>query len=128
MKKLLLLSLISVFVFIACKKDKDEELSLKGLWTIDNLSYKEYTNGVLTDSDTESGMGATLDFQSNGTLVTKQGGSTESVPYVIKSATFVEIDGELYEILNLTANSVTLYLKERYGGNSYDEYFFNLKR
>ncbi len=128
MKKLLLFSFISLFVFIACKKDKDEELSLKGLWTLDNVSYKEYTNGVLTDSDTESGMGTTLDFQNNGTLVTKQGVNTESVPYIIKSTTFVEIDGELYEIRNHTFNGVTLYLKESYGGNSYDEYFFNLKR
>jgi hypothetical protein len=87
MKKLLLFSFISLFVFIACKKDKDEELSLKGLWTLDNVSYKEYTNGVLTDSDTESGMGTTLDFQNNGTLVTKQGVTTGSVPYIIKSIT-----------------------------------------
>lgn len=130
MKKIALFSLFALLLLSACKKDKDEPaVSLLGKWTIENAVVKEYVNGVLTDNYTEPGDGSTFDFQDNGHLViTSPGNSVESVNYSIKPDSKVEIDGEIYEIRNLTASAVTLYIREDYSPGEYDEISINLKR
>jgi hypothetical protein len=128
MKKLIL-CLFAAIILIGCKKDKDDEISLKGKWTIENTIYNEYINGTLDYTETEPGDGATIDFQNNGNVViTIPGFGVETYPYILRPDSKVEIDGDVFEIRDLTANSVILYLREDYGNNDYDEVFFNLKR
>jgi hypothetical protein len=128
--KSLTLSLFAVFFLIACEKDKDnDEISLKGKWNVENTIYNEYINGVLDYSETEPGGGTTIDFQNNGNVVINNPiWGVETYTYILRPDSKVEFDGDVYEIRNLTANSVTLYLREDYGNNNYDETSFNLKR
>lgn len=130
MQNKLILGLIVIILFAACKKDKDEsEVSLIGKWNVENSIFKIYENGVLIDTETEAGDGTTFDFQDNGNLIIATPGSdVESVPYTIKADSKVEIDGALIEIRNLTRSNVTLFGRQDYAPGEYDEVFFNLKR
>ena len=113
----------------ACKKDKVKDPSLAGKWTLVNTELKVYVNGTMVFSANDPGNGATVDFQSNGTVVLKEsGGGTISSPYTIKNSSTVEIDGESYEIKGLTNSNVTLHRREDTGGGSYDDETINLKR
>ena|SRR5215213_2521969 len=130
MKQKLLLGFIMILLLASCKKDKDDDqISLKGKWTIDNIIVKEYENNVLIDTDIESGDGTTFDFQNNGHLIiSSPGSSPESVPYTLQPNSKVDIDGDVAEIKNLTSSTVTLFLKEDYGGGDYFEASINMKR
>ena len=130
MKQKLLLGLVMILLLASCKKDNDDDqVSLKGKWTIDNSIVKEYENNVLINTDIEPGNGTTLDFQNNGNLIiSSPGSSPDSVPYTIQSNSKVDIDGDVAEIRNLTSSTVTLFLKEDYGGGDYFELSINLKR
>lgn len=128
MKKLFLLALASMTILFACKKD-EPEVSLKGKWTVNNIVLKEYLNGTLANTDTEPGDGTTLDFQDNGhVVITHPGNVIESLTYSIEPNSKVIIDGDLMEIRELTAGSVTLFMRRDYGGGDYDEVYLNLKR
>ena len=128
MKKILTLSLIVMILLAACKKDKEETVSLLKKWTVENVVEIEYENGILTDTDTEPGDGATMDFQDNGHLVvTYPGNTNESLSYSMLPDTKVDIDGDIFEIRNLTASGVTLFTLEDLGSWRY-ETFINLKR
>ena len=103
-------------------------MSLAGKWTVDNTTIKEHINGTV-NTDIEPGNGATIDFQDNGHVVlTYPGLPIESLVYVIKPDSKVEIDGDMFEIRNLGKATVTLYLREDYSPGEYDEVFINLKR
>jgi hypothetical protein len=129
MKKLSILGLFSLFVFAACNKDKVDAVSLKGKWTVENKVYKEYIAGSLSNTDTEPSQGITMDFQDNGyVVITYPVSPTESLTYAIKPDSKVEIDGEIYEVRNLTSANVTLFLREDYSPGEYDELYINLKR
>ena len=130
MKKLLTASLLTLVLFTACKKDPQPAVpSLKGKWTIENMLYKEYLGGSLDNTYTEPGAGGTIDFQNNGNVVsTIAGYPVQTSPYTIKPDSKVEIDGDIYEIRNLTATSVTLFIREDYAPGEYDEAYINLKR
>ena len=127
MQKILLLTLIAMTIFTSCKKDKDP--SLEGKWNLESLTVNYYVDNVLEDAETSPGEGATLDFQTNGQVVIFQDGVTETQPYTILPDSKVDIGGDIMEIRNLTASSVTLYGKgEVYSPGEYEEVFFNLKR
>ena len=117
--------------FVACRKDKEENVAptLMGKWTVENSVMKEYMNGSLASTYTEHGNGATMDFQNNGhVVITYPGNSVESLVYIIKPDSKVEIDGDIFEIRGLSAASVILYLREDYSPGEHDEVFINLKR
>ena len=131
MKKNLIFLLLVTLSLASCKKDKKEEdntVSLMGKWTIENTLIKEYVNGGV-NTDTEPGNGTTMDFQDNGhVVITYADNSIESLSYSIKPDAKVEVDGDLFEIRNLTGVSVTLFLRLDYSPGEYDEVFINLKR
>jgi hypothetical protein len=121
--------LLAVLVLTACKKDKAPAPSLKGIWTIENFVTKEYMSGALNDTFTKPGNGGTMDFQSNGNVViTIPGSAVETYAYVIKPDSKVDIDGDIYEIRNLTTSNATLFIRQDYGVGDYDEVSVNLKR
>lgn len=101
---------------------------MNGKWTIENIIIKDYYNGVLINTDTEPGDGSTVDFQNNGSLVVTHPSGTETLTYTFKPDFKVEIDGDIYEIRNLTSSNVTLFSMEVLAPNEYEEVFLNLKR
>lgn len=121
-----LLFFLLVPVLFACKKDEDP--TIRGKWDVDSITIKEYFNNQLDDSYSLPGDGISMDFQSNGNLVIDDGsGSTTTVNYTV-SGNNLTIDGESYEIRNLTDSKATLYYKETYGPGEYDETFIYLER
>lgn len=133
MQKILLLTLIAMTIFTSCKKDKDP--SLEGKWNVENVTVNYYVNYVFVQGETTPWEGSTFDFQTNGKVVTSQidpslGDTvTATQPYTILPDSKVNIGGDIMEIRNLTASSVTLYSKEE--ANSPGEYIvllFNLNR
>lgn len=133
MKKTLILSLIIMVLLSACKKDKEEiakeEISLKGKWNADSSFVTEYENGVLVNTESEAGDGTTFDFQSNDSLIIVSPGlGTESFPYTIQANSKVKIDEDIFEVRNLTASRVTLFIREDFAQGEFTEISFNLKR
>jgi hypothetical protein len=126
MKKQLVLSLIIMFLITACKKDK--EVSLTGKWNLETVITKEYQSAVLINTNTEPGDGYKYDFQNNGNLLISGFLAGTTVPYTIISNSKVEIDGDIFEIRNLTGSNVTLFIREDFGSGDYQELFLNLKR
>jgi hypothetical protein len=126
MKKLAL-CLIVMILLAACKKDK-EEISLKGKWTVENSTTKYYQNGVLVNTVTETFNRLTWEFNSEGNLIRRGGLFTDSQPYKIMPDSRVDIDGEIFEIGNLTRSAVTLIKKTENGPGTYKEFALNLKK
>jgi hypothetical protein len=60
--------------------------------------------------------------------VTYTSTNTETVNYTIKPGSKVEIDGDTFEIRNLTGSTVTLYNREDFPGNYSIDVTINLKR
>jgi hypothetical protein len=125
MKKIVALSLAIMILVSACKKNK--EISLKGKWNLENIITKEYRNGILVNINTEPGGGYKYDFQDNGELLITAFLTASTSPYTIKPDSKVEIDGDIFEIRNLTSSDVTLFIRIDYGSD-YQEMFLNLKR
>ena len=131
MKKTLLLSLVVIITLAACKKDQVKEvteISLKGKWTVQSTLIKHFDNNALVDSYTIPGNAATIDFQANGTAVMTHDGVVESHPYNIQPGSKVEIEGDIYEIRNLTTSGVTLFLRDEYSPSEYVEFLQDLNR
>ena len=127
MKKLLAISLIGMVLFTACTKNPAVEPSLTGKWNVETVVTKEYQNAVLINTNTEPGDGYKYDFQTNGSLVISGFITATTFPYSIM-ANKVQIDGDIFEIRNLTASQVTLFIRQDYAPGEYDELFINLKR
>ena len=127
MKKIITLGVIVMFVIIACKKDK-QEVSLKGKWNVETVVTKEYRNGSLANTNIEPGNGYKYDFQDNGNLLITGFLAASSAPYTILPNSKVDIDGDVFEIRNLTASAVTLFIRVDYTADQYDELYLNLKR
>ena len=127
MKKLLTISLIGMFLFTACKKDPVRP-SLTGKWNVENVITKEYQSSVLINTNTEPGDGYKYDFQTNGSLLISSFLNATTIPYTIMANSTVQIDGDIFEIRNLTGSQVTLFIRQDYNPGEYDELFINLKR
>jgi hypothetical protein len=127
-----MLSLATSLSFVGCNKNDDKNgdntSGLKGLWNMDSRVSNEYSNGSL-NTTTEPADGSTWDFQDGGILIiTRPGSNPETHGYVLQAGNKVNIDGYVVDIQNLTATSVTLYLKLEFPSGEYDEVFTNLKR
>jgi hypothetical protein len=128
MKKLLALSFIGMALFTACKKDPAVEPSLIGKWNVETVVTKEYQNSVIVNTNTEQGNGFKYDFQTNGSLLISSFLNGTTLPYTIMPNSKVDIDGDIFEIRNLAASQVTLFIHQDYSPGEYDELFINLKR
>ena len=128
MKKLLAISLLGLILFTACKKDPAVEVSLTGKWNVETIVTIEYRNGVLINTITEPGDGFKYDFQTNGNLLISSFLNGSTTRYTILANSKVEIDGDIFEIRNLTASQVTLYFRQDYVPGEYDDLFINLKK
>ena len=128
MKKLLAISLLGMVLFTACKKNPAVEPSLTGKWNVETIVTKEYQNAVLINTNTEQGDGFKYDFQTNGNLLITSFLNASTHPYSILANSKVDIDGDIFEIRDLTASQVTLYFRQDYVAGEYDDLFINLKR
>jgi hypothetical protein len=129
MKQQLLLGLLLLVGIASCTKDKPEELSIKGKWTLENAVMREFDNNTLVHTETMPGNGTTIDFQDNGTVViTTQANGVETHPYTIMPDSKVSFDGDVYEIRNLTKSGVVLFLRVDHWPGTYEEVTASLRR
>ncbi len=132
MKPITILALAATIIFTSCKKDPATEEaaapSLKGKWNLESTIVKDYENSVLVNTTTLPGNGATFDFQTSGNVVMSHDGVIESHQYTISPDSKVDIEGYIYEIRNLTAHSVTLFLRDEYSPGDYAEIEQTFKR
>jgi hypothetical protein len=124
MKPIAILILAATIILTSCKKDPVKEepaLSLQGKWSLESTIIKSYENNALVTTVNEPGNGATFDFQTSGDVVMSHDGVIESHKYTIAPDSKVDIEGYVYEIRNLAAHSVTLFLKDEYSPGNYAE-------
>lgn len=127
MKKFAFICFAAIISLVACKKE-EQTISLKGKWNVESIVTKEYYNNALSNTNTEPGGGYKYDFRDNGDLVITGGIFSASHPYTILSDTKVNIDGDVFEIRNLTKSNVTLFIHIDYSPGEYDDLFINLNR
>ena len=128
MKKLLAISLLGMVLFTARTKKPVAEPSLTAKWNVETIVTKEYRNAALINTNTEPGDGYKYDFQTNGNLVISSFLNSSTHPYSILPNSKVDIDGDIFEIRDLTASQVTLFFHQDYVPGEYDELFINLKK
>jgi hypothetical protein len=131
MKPITMLFLTALIILSSCKKDPPKEEpapSLKGKWNLESTIIKSYENNALVTTINEPGNGATFDFQTTGNVVMSHDGVIESHQYTITSDSKVDIEGYIYEIRNLMAHSVTLFLRDEYSPGNYAEIEQTFKR
>lgn len=126
MKKIITLCLLIMILIAACKKDSDEP-TLKGQWNVEDIVTKEYRNGT-ENTVTEPGNGYKYNFQDNGELLITAFLVGTTMPYTILPGSKVNIDGDIFEIRNLSSSRVTLFTRIDYVPGEYDELAINLKR
>lgn len=131
MKPITILTLAATIILTSCKKESAKEEpapSLKGKWNLESTIVKSYENSALVNTTTLAGNGATFDFQTSGNVVMSHDGVIESHQYTITADSKVDIEGYMYEIRNLTAHSVTLFLRDEYSPGNYAEIEQTFKR
>lgn len=113
--------LLLTVTVISCKKENT--ISLVGVWKVKTIVEKQ--NGVTTW--TYNGVSADyVNFKTNGFAEVRIDGSSEDVPYTVVG-NIVKIDGDDWNIQNLTKSSVTLAFVDT-SGNSRYESIYNLER
>jgi len=125
--------LISLFLLLACKKDKPQEdtaITLQKKWTLEKYSTKDYdANGTLTATNPGLTYGETYDFQANNIVYIYSGYTryTRTSPYTLFGDS-VSFDGYTYAIKNLMSKSATLITRQNTAGGNYFERIYDLKR
>ena len=132
MKKIILSAVFATLFVTACHKDKPEPPpapSLIGKWGVVNILDKEIDNGAVVYNDNYTGQTSDyMEFKNDNTLSLFIDGFGIIINYKILPGNKVEISGDTLTIQSLTANSATLYQKDDYGSNNFDETTYNLKR
>ena len=131
MKKIILVSVFATLFVTACTKNKPEQPpapSLIGKWGVVNILEKEIDNGTIVYNDNYTGQASDyMEFKNDNTLSLFIDGSGFIINYKLLPNNKVEISGDTLTIQSLTANSATLYQKDDYGPNSFDETTYSLK-
>ena len=125
MKLLTSISILLLVLFSSCKKDK--EVTLQGNWNGQSMVTKYYINNVLDDTETVSLSDLSVNFKSDGTVVSTQSGMTETSNYT-HSGNTLTIDGEVFTVQVLNETNLTLYTKTTYAPGEYDETVLNFTR
>ena len=118
MKLLTSISFLLLVLFSSCKKDED--VTILGNWNGQSLVSKYYINNVLDNTETESMVGLTVNFKSDGTVVSTENGTTETFNYT-HSGNTLTLDGEVFTVQVLNETNLTLYSKTTMSPGEYDE-------
>jgi hypothetical protein len=117
-------NLLSIFILllavivISCQKEST--VSLLGMWKVKTIAEKQ--NGLTIWS--YNGVSADyINFKTNGTAEISVDSSFEVVPYTIVG-NIAKIDGDDWNIQNLTKSTVTLAHSETIGTNSYASIYY----
>ena len=131
MKKIILASVIAILLMTACDKTEIQAPapSLIGKWGVVNILEKEVDNGTVVYDDNYAGQASDyMEFKNDNTLSLFIDGFGVIINYKLLPGNKVEISGDTLTIQSLTANNATLYQKDDYGPNNYDETTYSLKR
>ena len=105
---------LSLAVVFSCNKDKDNETSIIGKWTLTSASFK-YSSGGLSFDTTIAGDGtSSLEFKSDGTAISTDSTGTSSSTYNYNSSTktLIETDDDstiTYNVPKLTSTNLQLH-------------------
>ena len=125
MKLLTTISIFLLVLFSSCKKDK--EITIQGNWNGQSLVSKYYVNNVLEDTETESLAGVTVNFKSDGTVVSTENGVSETSSYTYSGNTLT-LDGEVFTVQVLNESSLVLYEKTPIATGEYYEITISFTR
>jgi hypothetical protein len=136
MKKVILLSLVTIGIFASCGKDKTstngttttEKIQKK--WRIVNsqdIQYVGTTNVVDTIMTTPGATSDSIEFKTNNMAVYEFFGMLDSVSYQILSDTKIVFDTDTFAINTLTANDFVMAYYNRVDTPHYDN-IITLKR
>jgi hypothetical protein len=122
MKKILLLSLVSVFTLSSCVKDKIDNIITKTAlellqtqWNWDyNIDFNYVGASTIPDNnDTLTIAGDYINFKADNTADIRIGGQIDNVPYTLISDTQLMFDGDTFTINTLSANKLVFTYQER---------------
>jgi hypothetical protein len=131
MRSFLFFLLFGSLLFAACHKPPVARvtLSLLGKWQVVNLRDKAVSNNVISYDDIYIGVPDDyMEFRSDNTFMYFLNGRGVIVNYMFLPGDRVEIDGDIFEIRDLTANRVTLYNRVDHWTGNYHEMTYDLKR
>jgi len=131
MKKIIISAVFATLFVTACNKPEPVATtpSLIGKWGVVTVHEKEVDNGAIAYDDIYSGQASDyMEFKSDNTLSLSIDGFNAIINYKLLPDNKVEISGDILTIQSLTANTATLYLKDDYGANSFDETTYSLRR
>ena len=132
MKQIIISAVFATLFVTACDKSGPEPLpapSLIGKWGVVTVHEKEVDNGAIAYDDIYTGQASDyMEFKSDNTLSLYIDGFNVIINYKLLPGNKVEISGDILIIQSLTENSATLYLKDDYGANSFDETTYSLRR
>jgi hypothetical protein len=119
MKKLSVIALLSVFVFLAaCTREKDEDMNRDylGTWKLDKTIEEEYHPiNTLSYRDEYIGLpGDSVVIKANGIMYSYEDGDpvAEETEYELTNDSTISIDGEMYKIRKLTDTEFYLHQEE----------------
>jgi outer membrane lipoprotein-sorting protein len=115
MKKILLLLIMIVSLFSACKKKDVEKTTTEkvlGIWKINNIVYKEIYNGTTNNSSYNGIVTDVMDFRADGKIYWNFSGVKDTSVYSILSDSKLQFDGDQFDIRTLTDNQMSLYNKD----------------
>jgi hypothetical protein len=133
MKKVLVLLLLSITIFSACKKKDVEKTTtekITGSWKFVSAAYN-YFNGTTSSPSSNNGIaGDYYDFRADGKVYLQEGGVKDTVAYSILSDNKIKFDGDDFDVKVLTDNQFVLYNKYVYPNapTKYDETTYNLSK
>ncbi len=130
MKTLLFgLAIISSFIITSsCKKNKNDEITLKGKWNVVSIIYHEVYLGENYDDNYIGKSGDYVDFKSGNVLHVHIDGDDDTDTYEILTNDRLVIGEDTLQIQSLTSSTVRLYQKVIVNATDYSENTINLKR
>ncbi len=130
MKKILfILALItSIITSPSCKKNKNDEITLKGKWNVVSIKYHEVYLGENYDDNYTGVAGDYIDFRSGNICRVHIDGDDDTYTYEILNNDRLVIEEDTLQIQSLTSSTVLLYQKVIVNGTDYSENTINLKR
>jgi hypothetical protein len=130
MKKVILLSLVTIGIFASCGKDKTTTTAtttttekIQKKWRLVNSQDIEYvgtTNVVDTIINYPYGTTDSIEFKTNNTAVASYFGMLDTVSYQILSDTKIILDADTFTINTLTANDFVMAYYNRVDTPHYD--------
>jgi hypothetical protein len=105
--------LLSIVILLGCKKSESIISPIVGKWSLLPTKYEFYTNGVITNSSTQSYQASDyVEFRANGTMESKTNGTLYVGSFILNgdSITFDNINKA--KVTQLTSDKLMYYFRD----------------